>query len=153
MWMGVLKEEKEDLFDTSDFDSVRVLVRLENQTSKTKVGGESRTFGEQEYMAADPSQIEIRLMEFRPRGLSLDVPSKVGAPGHIVDIEIDVTGASLPLCFKVRGKVSSVQPLENERERMDVDLLEVNPRFYDALRALFQKRQEEIDVFLASMRR
>jgi hypothetical protein len=149
--MGAPKVDKEDLFDIADFNSVRVKVRIENQTSKTSVGGDTRTYGEREF-EADPAKVDIRLMEFKPKGLALDVPGKVGAVGHVLDIELDVQGASLPLCFKVRGKVAAIQALENDRERMDVDLIEVNQRFHDALRSLFQKRQEEIDVFLASMK-
>src|SRR5579885_3626775 len=136
--MGALKEEKEDLFDTSDFSSVRVRVSIQNQTSRTSVGGDTRAFGEQEY-AVDPAQSEIRLMEFKPTALALDVPTKVGSIGHVLDVELDVQGASLPLCFKVRGKVAALQPLEGGRERLDLDIVEVNARFYDALRALFQK--------------
>jgi hypothetical protein len=81
------------------------------------------------------------------------VPARAGAIGHVVEVDIDVHGASLPLCFKVKGRVSALVALEGERERMELELLEVNQRFFDALKALFKKRQEEIDQFLASMRR
>ena len=67
--MGALKAEKEELFDIADFNSVQVKVGIENQTSKTSIGSDTRTYGEQEF-EADPSQVAIRLMEFKASGLA-----------------------------------------------------------------------------------
>jgi hypothetical protein len=141
-----MSSEDAELFRLEDFESIRVQVKLMNHTSKTGAGGRTISFGDVN-VARDPALINIRLIEFQEKGLSLEVPAKVAAMGHIVDCELEVVGSNPPLCFSVRGKVLEVTPLEDLRERLDLELLDEDCHSFEALKGLYRQRQHEIDDF------
>jgi hypothetical protein len=140
-----------DLIDAQVFQQIEVDVSLENLTSGTGVSGHSRTFG-QESVQADADPLTIRLMELRDGGVSLDVPSKSGALGHVVRLGFDVRGANLPFNFTVKGNVVKVEGLDVGREKFDVAFTEFDREFMGALRTIFEQRQAEIEKFLEDVR-
>jgi len=142
----------DDLFLIEDFESIQVRVAVENQTSKTSVDFDARVYGDVAVQFASGHE-PIRLMELRDAGISLDAPARTATAGHILDCTIDVSGTPIPLCFKVRGRVSAEIPLEENRVKLDVELIDFEARFFDALRSLFSKRQAEIEDFLQRMKR
>ena len=141
-----------DLFKVEDFDSIRINVNVRNHTSKTGVGPQARSFGDVK-VPQDPSLIKIRLIELGTKGISLEAPEKIAATGHILEVSLDVAGIPLPLSLELRGKVIGIHPLEDQRERLDLDLTDYDQSLYQRLQDLFSNRQTEIDRFFAQVKR
>lgn len=138
-------------FRIEDFRSIEVQVEVENLTTKTGVHDDTRVLGSEEVLIEGSDPL-VRLMEFDEHTLALDVPYRTAASGHLLQVTIDVSGVALPFCFELRGKVAHLEPLEDHRERMVIELQEFEPRFYEALKNIFKTRQSEIDSFLKQVR-
>lgn len=138
--------ESDELFQLSDFEGIEVLVSLDNITSKTGFKHTVRTVGDT-YEEADETS-RIRLMELHPSGVALDVPCKIAAQGHAVQLTFDAVGVSLPFTFEATGNVSEMQSISPERDRLVVKFTEFEPRFFDALKNLYAERQRQIEEFL-----
>ena len=146
-------DDLDELLDIQVFQQVEVDVALENLTSGTGLTGDRRTFGAETVHGDESGEsredpLGIRLMEFTPKGVALDVPFRTAAQGHVVRIGFDVRGAKLPFNFSVKGIVSKVQALDAGREKFEIELTEFDPQYMNALRSVFDQRQNEIERFL-----
>ncbi|HUP57932.1 MAG TPA: hypothetical protein VM598_10800 [Bdellovibrionota bacterium] len=131
---------------------MRILVQVNNQTSKTRVGAGSRVYGSISHAQSSPA-LEVRLREIPPTALVLDVPARTAAQGHVLDILVEVLGIGKPMTFSVKGRAMAPVEVGEGRERLQIELFESRDPSLDRLRKILAKRQEEIDAFISSMRR
>lgn len=134
------------LFDLNDFESLEIQVVLENMTAKTAVGLDLRTIGDHTERSKS-KEFVVRLMELRDDGVSLDVPSRSGAVGHIVKIEFAVINYSKPIKFIANGLVSGVSSVKEGRDKFDVTFTTYDKSQFDELKNIFSQRQAQIEDF------
>ena len=91
-------------------------------------------------------------MELQPGGVCLDVPVKTGAMGHTLKLTFEVRGAKLPFTFTAKGVVKKAASLGEGREKFEIEFVEVETSYFEALRSLFDQRQSEIDRFMAEVK-
>jgi hypothetical protein len=150
--LGAAEKKDDDLFDPRDFESMRILVQVHNRTSKTRVGGGSRVYGTIDHAQSSPA-LEVRLREIPPTSLVLDVPARTAAQGHVLDILVEVLNVGRPMSFSVKGRAMAPVDVGDGRERLQIELFESRDASLHRLRKLLTKRQQEIDAFIASMKR
>jgi hypothetical protein len=144
-------QARNELFNPRDFESMRILVQVHNCTSETRVGAGSRWFGSVDHSTESPA-LEVRLREIPPTALVLDVPARTAAQGHSLEIMVEVSGTPSPMSFVVKGRAMAPLDVGEGRERLQIELLEPNDEKLVILRRILQRRQEEIDAFISSMR-
>jgi hypothetical protein len=138
---------QEELFNIADFDGIKVSIHLENLTASTGFKRGVQSFGDLKVERADENT-DVTLMEFQQDGVCLDAPYKIAAKGHLVKIHFEVSGAQLPFSFEATGQISEQDLLDERRERLVVKFIEVETRFFEALKNLFAERQNQIEQFL-----
>jgi len=142
---------QEELFNIEDFDGIKVSIHLENLTASTGFKRGVQSFGDLKVEREDENT-DVELMEFQQDGVCLDAPCKIAAKGHLVKIHFEVSGAQLPFSFEATGQISEQDLLDERRERLVVKFIEVETRFFEALKNLFAERQNQIEQFLLQVK-
>ncbi len=145
-----MNSKVEESFKVEDFDSIRIVIAIHNQTSETGVGENFRSFGNQTVEGSAKSN--IRLVTFGSGFLVFDVPAKIASIGHILDCSIDVIGTNPRLSFEVLGKVVGSEALDDGRTKLTLNLTDYDREALDKLQGIYNRRQAEIDEFLARVR-
>jgi hypothetical protein len=134
---SVLSGESDLPFDPGAFQSVHLEIALKNLTSKTTISD------------GRPGSGKVQLIEFRPKGMILEVPRRSCAPGHSLILDAKVTEpAASRMSFPATAKVHKVEEVSDEVDRLDLGLLQYVEEDWKKLQELFGSRQREIEEFL-----
>jgi hypothetical protein len=105
----------------------------------------------------------VALEEVSETGLTLRVPAKSCALGHILSITIRRTQrqlqhdgmkevASQTKQITVTAKVTEVEPLDGRSKSATLQLYQVNQGLWDQFLMLFQEKQKSVDGLVARMK-
>ncbi|MDR3608652.1 MAG: hypothetical protein P4M08_14915 [Oligoflexia bacterium] len=145
-----MDSKKDELLRVEDFDSIRIGVAIQNQTSQTGVGDRFRTYGN--VKIEEPWSGSIRLVTFAPGVLVFDTPEKTASEGHILECVVEVLGVSSPFSFEVTGKVTETERLDDQRTKLTLTLTDYDRASLARLQEVYSRRQTEIDEFLKRVR-
>ncbi len=143
------------LINPDDFKSIETSMSITNESTKTaltdgkRVQKKGRTKVTGIRAEVDPT---LQLVEFDEHTLTIDVPGKIGAKGHRLKVEIEVSNLPKKLDIEVTMGVHSVEKQPDGRDRMVLQLLEEESLPWKQFREAFEKRQEEILEFLEAAR-
>lgn len=138
----------DEIINTDDFKSIEVQTVMINETSRTQVMKGSRKYGDEWIQQASA---DVKFLEFLDKGMILEVPHPSCEQGHFLSLEIKVSGIKNSLHFFVTAKVTDMEHLEENRDRIHVSLLSYDDSFWKAFISIFQKRQQELsDFFFAA---
>ena len=141
-------EESDIIINPDDFKSIEVHLVMINETSSTQVMKGRRKYGEE---LVKQASADVKFLEFADKGMVVEVPHPSCEKGHVLTLEIHVTGIKNDLNFTVTSKVSELEHLAEARDRIHVTLVAHDEFFWNAFRSVFQKRQQDIsDFFFAA---
>lgn len=130
--------DAKDVFRLEDFQSITLIIRLQNFTTKTEV----------------VDRAAITLVEVGDHCLIFDMPTTACNIKHSVMISIMklLPGAAKPEpLLNLTGKIAEVNLDDYEtRMRATVELVQYDDQSLDELIALFTQRQQEINAFMAA---
>lgn len=142
---------KDDFIRSEDFNSIRIEVSMMNSTTKTQLAQGRRTFRDHEEVGK-AGELDIQVVEFSSQGLTVEVPSKSGAQGHFLILNLKTSGANPDTMISAVGRIEEVIKLEKNREQFVVSLVEFDPVAWMQLTKVFSSRQDAINEFLAGTR-
>lgn len=136
-----------DVFNTKDFESIRLVVHFQNVTTRTEVKGGEKT----------------GLLEIGNKMLVIELPAKSCNVKHNVMLKIcqvergkEKDPKKKPKKEKellsVTGKVWDIEELDDESVRVAVECVQYDEKSWNDLLNLFSNRQAEIEKFLAAAR-
>lgn len=137
-----------DVYNPKDFESIRLTVHFQNLTTRTEVKDKSK----------------VSLVEIGDRTLVFEVPARSCNEKHNVMVNISraekvkegtdkakKTQKEQEL-LNVTGKVRSLDAVDEETVRIEVECLQFDEKGWNALLALYANRQAEIEKFLTATR-
>ena len=137
-----------DVYNPKDFESIRLTVHFQNLTTRTEVKDKSKA----------------SLVEIGDKTLVFELPARSCNEKHNVMVKISRTekikdGADKSKkapkeqeLLNVTGKVRSLEEVDEETVRIEVECMQFDEKGWNALLALYASRQAEIEKFLAAAR-
>jgi hypothetical protein len=134
-----------DIFNADDFQSIQINIRMANETSSTQVMKDGRSFGSE---IVEVLGDNIKFLEFTENGMALQICRRSCETGHILDLDIEVTGIKIELRFSVKARVSELEHLDETWDQVRVSLTGFEDHMWTAFKGIFQTRQQEIANFM-----
>ncbi len=129
----------DEVFNASDFESIRLVVHFQNITTRTEVKDKK----------------SAQLIEIGDKWLTLELPSKSCNDRHNVMVDVKRAGKGKQKdvdILSVTGKVFSVEDLGDNRMQVVVECVQFEERRWNDLLSLYANRQAEIQKFFAAVK-
>jgi hypothetical protein len=138
-------DTSEILINPDDFRSVRLKISLNNTTTKTEIKDGKRFFGNKKGTSGD--NLEITLIELLDQGMILEVPGQSCAQGHNLLITVESLNTKPPITFQTSAKVMKMEKVSDDRDTIEINLIQFDDTGWQALKGLYGNRQNEIEEF------
>lgn len=144
-------EGNDFVINLDDFKSIRIIIAMNNLTTKTQISDGRRIY-DGKFDSKYDENLAIYLLEFLEAGLILEVPKKSCAQGHNVLLNLRTDGFPVDLEFEVTAKVEQMDVLDNGKNKITLKFTQFNDKDWKAFQNLFNTRQKEIETFFESMK-
>lgn len=120
-----------------------VVVRLENEITKTKVQNDSKS------IFTNPA---ARLVEAHSHEIVMEVPAKFCAKGHPIVVELRLLNYQPALKLRCTAKVVEMEAIDASRVALRAKFLQYDQIAWSEMTQVIQHRQNEVSLLFGSLK-
>ena len=149
--------EMPNLINPDDFKSMQVEGSMYNLTSqtasrKTPVKKTAAKVKNPVKLSDEAGKVNFLMVEIQENGLVIEGPLHSCAVGHNLEIEFWVNNSKVPVKVTGRAKVTELEPLDAEYQKMTIEFLKVDEAAWEKFCSLFETAQEKAMELFQSIR-
>ena len=157
----IKKIPPDEVINLSDFKSLRLIISIENQTTKNFIFDNRRIFPKGKDEIIEEGDYPIHLSEFLDTGFVIDVPPRTCSVGHTIKVMIETRNLEVNKKFTFSGRVKEFPDelptrarkggtSSMDRQQFIIELSQYDPDHWKSFMEIFEGRQAEILDFFES---